>query len=111
MSSSQADQTGASFNPGEMSFEEAFRRLAEIAEKMEAGGLTLGDATAQFEQGMKLVQRCNQLLDSAELEVTTLRENYQRPAASASPNGEAEPPFFGDPPYDDVSGDEEDLPF
>lgn len=116
MSSNQSEQSGAAFNPefnpDGLTFEEAFRQLADIAEKMEAGGLTLGDATAQFEQGMKLVQRCNQLLDSAELEVTTLRENYQRPAASASPNGETKPPFFDDPPYDeDAGGDEEDLPF
>ena len=111
MSSSQADQTGASFNPGEMSFEEAFRQLAEIAENMEAGGLNLGDATAQFERGMKLVQRCNQLLDSAELEVTTLRENYQRPAAPASSNGEMEPPFFDDASYDEGPGEEEEIPF
>ena len=111
MSSSQADQTGASFNPGELTFEEAFRQLAEIAEKMEAGGLTLGDATAQFEQGMKLVQRCNQLLDSAELEVTTLRENYQRPAASPTVPGDAEPPFFDEAPYDEVPEEEEEIPF
>ena len=111
MSSSQPDQTGDSFNAEDMTFEEAFRQLAEIAEKMEAGGLTLGDATAQFEQGMKLVQRCNHLLDSAELEVTTLRESYQRPVASASvPVGE-EPPFFDDGGYGEVADDEDELPF
>ena len=111
MTSKESEPAGASSNPDELSFEDAFRQLAGIAEKMEAGGLTLGDATAQFEQGMKLVQRCNQLLDSAELEVTTLRESYQRPGVPASSNGETEPPFFDDPPYDDVSDDEEDLPF
>ena len=103
--------SGASSSPGEMSFEEAFRQLAEIAEKMEAGGLTLGDATAQFEQGMKLVQRCNQLLDSAELEVTTLRESYQRPASPSSVPADDEPPYFDDAPYDEVPGEEEEIPF
>ena len=111
MSSSQSGQTGVPFNPEGMTFEEAFRQLAEIAEKMEAGGLTLGDATAQFEQGMKLVQRCNQLLDSAELEVTTLRESYQRPAASPTARGDAEPPFFGDASYDEIPEEEEEIPF
>ena len=111
MSSSQPDQTGASSNTEDMTFEEAFRQLADIAEKMEAGGLTLGDATAQFEQGMKLVQRCNQLLDSAELEVTTLRESYQRPGASAPAPDNGEPPFFDDDSYGDATGDEEELPF
>lgn len=111
MSSSQPDPTGSSFNPDEMTFEEAFRQLAEIAEKMETGGQTLGDATAQFEQGMKLVQRCNQLLDSAELEVTTLRENYQRPAASPSAPVDSELPYFDDGSYDGVPDEEEEIPF
>ncbi len=111
MSSSDATPAGAPDSTDELSFEDAYRQLAEIAEKMEAGGLTLGDATAQFEQGMKLVQRCNQLLDSAELEVTTLRESYQRPGASAPTPDDGEPPFFDDASYDDAAGDEEELPF
>ena len=111
MSSSQSDQAGPSLNHEGMTFEEAFRQLSEIAEKMEAGGLTLGDATSQFEQGMKLVQRCNQLLDSAELEVTTLRESYQGPAASSTARGDAEPAFFDDASYDEVPEDEEEIPF
>ena len=111
MSSSVPEQAGASTNLNDLSFEEAFRQLAEIAEKMEAGGLTLGDATAQFEQGMKLVQRCNQLLDSAELEVTTLRESYQRPAVHAPSTDATEAPYFDDASFDEVDGDEEELPF
>ena len=111
MSSSQLDQTGASFDPENMTFEEAFRQLAEIAEKVEAGGLTLGDATAQFEQGMKLVQRCNHLLDSAELEVTTLRESYQRPPAPSTAPEEDEPAFFDDVSYDEIPEEEEEIPF
>ena len=67
-----------------LSFEDAFRQLAEIAEGMEKGGLTLAEATARFEQGMKLVQHCNRLLDTAELEITQLRESYQRPEAPAA---------------------------
>ena len=57
----------------------SWRRLAE---GMEKGGLTLAEATARFEQGMRLVQHCNFLLDTAELEITQLRESYQRPGAS-----------------------------
>ena len=44
-----------------MTFEDAFRRLGETAEALEAGGLPLAQATAVYEQGMALVQRCNQL--------------------------------------------------
>lgn len=111
MSSSDANPSGAPGSSDELSFEDAYRQLAEISEKMEAGGLTLGEATAQFEQGMKLVQRCNQLLDSAELEVTTLRESYQRPGVPAPAPDSEEPPFFDDASYDDAAGDEEELPF
>ena len=111
MSSSDANDSRVPGNVNELSFEEAFRQLGEIAEKMEAGGLTLGDATAQFEQGMKLVQRCNQLLDSAELEVTTLRESYQRPSAPAPLASDEAPPFFDDVPDDESIDGGDTLPF
>lgn len=94
----------------ELSFEDAFRQLAAIAEGMEQGGLTLAEATARFEQGMRLVQHCNFLLDTAELEITQLRENYHRPGASgghrdgAGAAGSEYPQGYGDE-------EEEDLPF
>ena len=94
-----------------LSFEDAFRQLAEIAEGMEKGGLTLAEATASFEQGMKLVQHCNRLLDTAELEITQLRESYQRPGAPSGYMNDSEPPF--DYPADDDESyeDEDSLPF
>lgn len=93
-----------------LSFEDAFRQLAAIAEGMEQGGLTLAEATARFEQGMRLVQHCNFLLDTAELEITQLRESYQRPGGAsgghrdgAGAAGSEYPQGYGD--------DEEDLPY
>ncbi len=59
-----------------LSFEEAFRRLSEMAESLEDGGLNLADATARYEEGMSLVRRCNQLLDEAELKITNLKDAY-----------------------------------
>ena len=94
-----------------LSFEDAFRQLAAIAEGMEKGGLTLAEATARFEEGMRLVQHCNFLLDTAELEITQLRESYQRPAASGGYQGGAGAAGSEYPQgYDDDDG-EEDLPF
>ena len=93
------------------SFEDAFRQLAEIAEGMEKGGLTLAEATARFEQGMKLVQHCNHLLDTAELEITQLRESYQKPAASAPYRGDSEPEFDYPADGDEIYEDEDSLPF
>ena len=57
-----------------LSFEDAFRRLNEMAQSLEDGGLSLNDATARFAEGMDLVGRCNQLLDEAELKITTLKD-------------------------------------
>ena len=96
----------------QLGFEDAFRQLAEIAETLEAGGLTLAEATARYEQGMKLVQHCNHLLDTAELEITTLRESYQRPPANGAQRNEMEPPVFEEAEYDEIVEEEEDeLPF
>ena len=103
----QGSTTGGAEEPG---FEDAFRQLAEIAERLEAGGLTLSEATARYEQGMKLVQRCNHLLDSAELEITTLRDSYQRSADAASAAGVDGTPYYEEPPYDDAGGEEDELP-
>lgn len=57
-----------------LSFEEAFGRLNEMAQSLEDGGLSLNEATARFAEGMDLVRRCNQLLDEAELRITTLKD-------------------------------------
>jgi exodeoxyribonuclease VII small subunit len=111
MSVNNADSVDPSATLDDLGFEDAFRQLAEIAERLEAGGLTLAEATAKYELGMKLVHRCNRLLDSAELDITTLRDSYQRAAAPVALSGAGEPPFFDEAPYDDPSGEEDELPF
>ena len=93
-----------------ISFEDAFRQLSEIAEGMEKGGLTLAEATARFEEGMKLVQHCNHLLDNAELEITQLRESYQRADWSTGLSTEAPPPFTLTQD-EEVFLEEDSLPF
>ena len=66
-----------------VSFEDSFHRLSEMAEQLEAGGLTLSEATCRFEEGMKLVQFCNELLSNAELKITELKESYRSVGAQA----------------------------
>ncbi len=61
---------------GTLSFEEAFQRLSETVKSMETGGLTIGKATAYYENGMSLVRRCSELLNEAELKVSQLRDGY-----------------------------------
>ena len=71
-------------------------------------GLTLAEATARFEQGMKLVQHCNHLLDKAELEITQLKDSYQRPGASEGFPDSSLPQSFDYPMGDDEEYEEEE---
>ena len=78
-----------------LTFEDAFRRLDEVAASLEQGSLTLSEATDRYQQGMSLVHRCNQLLDEAQLKITNLKETY------AAPNPSPDAPddlFFPDVP-------------
>jgi exodeoxyribonuclease VII small subunit len=74
-------ETNPETNREDLTFEEAFRRLQETAEALEAGGLPLAQAAAIYEQGMALVQRCNQLLNETELKITQLKESFSGAAA------------------------------
>lgn len=56
-----------------LAFEEALGRLDETLAALESGQLPLEDALRLFEEGVRLTQRCQELLDSAELRVQRLR--------------------------------------
>jgi exodeoxyribonuclease VII small subunit len=56
----------------ELSFEQAFRDLENTVQRLEGGDLSLEEAIALYEQGMRLAQRCNEALDAAELRVEQL---------------------------------------
>lgn len=53
-------------------FEEGLKRLEEIVRQMEQGNVPLAESLRLFEEGTKLVARCNQQLDDAELKVVRL---------------------------------------
>jgi exodeoxyribonuclease VII small subunit len=59
-----------------LTFEEAFVRLEETVKALEAGGLTLEQATRLYEEGMRLARHCNELLSDAELRVTRLQTSF-----------------------------------
>ena len=67
-------------NPEALSFEEAFRKLGEMVDSLENGGLPLAEATGIYQQGMGLVRRCNQLLNEAELKITQLTNDFSETA-------------------------------
>ena len=49
-----------------MTFEEALARLDEIVRSMEAGGAMLDESLSLFEEGVKLVKKCNKQLETIE---------------------------------------------
>lgn len=56
----------------ELSFEAAYAELETIIGKLESGELSLEESVELFERGHKLSERCQVLLDKAELRVHQL---------------------------------------
>ena len=56
-----------------LSFEEAYKQLTQLVQKMESGEMPLADSVAAYEQGIKLKAYCEQLLKEAELKIETLK--------------------------------------
>lgn len=58
-----------------LSFEEAFERLEAAVVALQDGQMPLERALQLYEEGMKLAQHCNELLQKAELRVQQLSVN------------------------------------
>ena len=56
----------------DLSFEQAVGELELTVQRLEGGELSLTEAIALYERGMHLAQHCNDLLDTAEVQVQTL---------------------------------------
>ena len=56
----------------ELNFEEAMKRLEEIAQELEKGDLDLDQSVKKFEEGMALSKKCNEMLQEAEKRITIL---------------------------------------
>ena len=55
-----------------LSFEEAYARLEVAVAALQDGQMPLEQALRHYEEGMKLAQHCNELLQKAELRVQQL---------------------------------------
>ncbi|RMF56328.1 MAG: exodeoxyribonuclease VII small subunit [Calditrichaeota bacterium] len=55
-----------------MTFEDAFKRLEEIARLLEAGEVSLEESIKLYEEGMKLIEFCNSRLEEAEKKIQKL---------------------------------------
>lgn len=56
----------------DINFEQALKELETIVHNLENGTIPLNDSLENFENGVKLIRRCNLLLDSAEKKVKKL---------------------------------------
>jgi exodeoxyribonuclease VII small subunit len=56
----------------DLTFEEAFRELEGVVQRLEAGDLPLEEALALYERGIALARQCGGQLDAAELRVRQL---------------------------------------
>ncbi len=54
------------------SFEEALERLEEIVRRLEEGEIGLNEALARYEEGVKLLRRCYDLLENVERRIEVL---------------------------------------
>ena len=59
----------------DINFEDAMKRLEEIANELEKGDLTLDESVKKFEDGVSLSKKCNEFLDNAEKKITMLINN------------------------------------
>ena len=71
------------------SFEQLFTELETKVARLEQGGLSLDDSLSAYEEAVALAQRCQTLLDQAELRITKLRETVAA-VESAEADGDEE---------------------
>ena len=83
-------------------FEELYTQLEAKVSLLEQGGLSLDDSLAAYEEAILLAQRCQKLLDGAELRITRLRETIDGTAATYDASGDVPPYEEGEeaPPLD-----------
>jgi len=60
------------------SFEEQLQALEAIVSQLEKGELPLEESLAQFEKGVKLTRKCQQMLDTAQQKVSILTKDNEQ---------------------------------
>ena len=58
-----------------LKFEDAIKKLEDIAKELESGELRLDESVAKFEEGIKLSKKCNNMLNEAEKKINILIDN------------------------------------
>jgi exodeoxyribonuclease VII small subunit len=68
--------------PEDATYEDLVRLLEQSVARLETGELNLEDAVLEYEFGMHVIERCNHMLDRAELRVTELSVRAQQAETS-----------------------------
>lgn len=61
----------------ELKFEDALDRLEEIVRTLETGNISLEETIAKFEEGIRLLNFCQNKLTKAEERISVMLENSQ----------------------------------
>jgi exodeoxyribonuclease VII small subunit len=61
-------------NLTDLTFEDAYAQLEDIAAQLESGDLSLDESVALYERGQALAQHCSDLLDAAELRIRQIND-------------------------------------
>ena len=74
-------------------FEEHLARLEKIVEELEGGDLTLDDSLARYEEGVKALKKCYEILRDAEkrVEILLKSDDGELKTAPFEPEEESEP--------------------
>ena len=59
-------------NRGEMKLEEAFEKLDDMLAELESGDISLEECFERYQEGMKLLKQCNDIIDRVEKKVLKL---------------------------------------
>ncbi len=59
-------------NENNMNFEDAMKKLEEIATELEKNDLDLDTSVSKFEEGMKISKQCSKMLEDAEKRISVL---------------------------------------
>ncbi len=59
----------------EQTLEEMFTCLEGLIEDLESREISLEDSFEKYQQGMKLLKRCNETIDTVEKKVLVLKDN------------------------------------
>ncbi len=71
-------------------FEDAVKRVDEILDILEKSNSGLDETIALYEEGIKLLNKCESLLEKAEQKVELLKSSYKQEPATVSFSGDAD---------------------